>query len=113
MRKDYIQDLPPEWLPAAHFFAALGDPCRQKILLLFEQGEELAIKDIAESFPLSRTAIVHHLAVLERADILSSRREGKAALYSVRPGVVLEALNRLRQYIYDVFPDQVREEAGI
>ena len=39
---------------------------------------------------------VHHLAVLERANVLQSRREGKSALYSVHPGVVLAALDALR-----------------
>ena len=106
MKKDFIQELPQDWLPAARVFAALGDPWRQKILLLFEPGEELPIKDIADIFPLSRTAIVHHLAVLERADILQSRRDGKAALYSVRPGVVLAALDALRQHIYLTFPHE-------
>ena len=110
MKTNFINDLPPDWLPAARIFAALGDPWRQKILLLFEPGEELSIKDIAGVFPLSRTAIVHHLAVLERADILAARRCGKSSLYSVRPGVVLEALNGLRHYIDDTFPGVAQPE---
>ena len=104
MKMEYIRELPQEWLPAAQVFAALGDPWRQKILLLFDPDEELSIKDIAGVFPLSRTAIVHHLAMLERAEILRSRREGRSSLYSVRPGVVLAALDALREYIYATFP---------
>lgn len=104
MKTRFINELPPDWLPAARVFAALGDPWRQKILLLFEPGEELSIKDIVKTFPLSRTAIVHHLMVLERAEVLAARRSGKSSLYSVRPGIVLEAVNGLRQYIYDTFP---------
>lgn len=105
MRITYLTALPVEWRPAAAVFAALGDAVRQKILLLFEPGEELSIKDIVDVFPLSRTAIVHHLNVLERAGVLHSRRLGKSALYSVQPAIVLEALNGLRQYIIDEFPD--------
>lgn len=104
MRTDYLTRLPEDWLPAAAVFSALGDAVRQKILLLFEPGEELSIKDIAKAFPLSRTAIVHHLAVLERAGVLSSRRLGKASLYSARPDRVLRALDALRQYIINGFP---------
>lgn len=110
MKTEYIQNLPQDWLPAAHVFAALGDPWRQKILLLFEPGEELSIKDIAGRFPLSRTAVVHHLTVLEQAEVLQSRREGKASLYSVRPGVVLAALDALRGYIHATFPRGTLEE---
>ncbi|MDL2272162.1 metalloregulator ArsR/SmtB family transcription factor [Desulfovibrio sp. OttesenSCG-928-I05] len=99
MRTQYITELPENWLPVASVFAALGDGTRQKILLLFEPGEELSIKDIADCFDLSRTSIVHHLAVLEKAGILGVRRSGKMALYSVRYEPVLEALSALRLYI--------------
>ena len=104
MKTQFIDALPDDWLPAAHVFAAMGDATRQKIMLLFEPEEELSIKDIVDIFPLSRTAIVHHLLVLERAGVLSSRREGKATLYRVRAEVVMEALDRLRDYIMQEFP---------
>lgn len=107
MKTEFIDSLPNDWLPAAHVFAAMGDTTRQKILLLFEPDEELSIKDIVDIFPLSRTAIVHHLLVLERAGVLSSRRQGKATLYSVRAEVVMEALDRLRDYIIQEFPVKV------
>ena len=110
MKTEYVQELPAEWQPAAGVFAALGDPWRQKILLLFEPDEELSIKDVAGVFPLSRTAIVHHLAVLERAGVLQSRRKGKSALYSVHPGVVLAALDALRGYIHMTFPHHSPKE---
>ena len=113
MKMEYVQELPAEWQPAAGVFAALGDPWRQKILLLFEPGEELSIKDVASVFPLSRTAIVHHLAVLERAGVLHSRREGKSALYSVHSGVVLAALDALRGYIHMTFPPDPFEENSL
>lgn len=103
MKIEYIEDLPPDWRPAAQVFSALGDPMRQKILLLFEAGEEISIKRIADAFPLSRTAIVHHLQVLERAGVLALRREGKAALYKLRPETVLEAVTRVRDYIHENF----------
>lgn len=106
MKSHYITALPDDWMPAARVFAALGDPMRQRILLLFEPGDELSIKTIVESFTLSRSAMVHHLNVLEQAGILQVRREGKAALYSVRPQVVLEALDNLRLYIYNTFPEE-------
>ena len=101
MKTQYLTQLPESWLPIAAVFSALGDATRQKILLLFEPGEELSIKNIADSFNFSRTSIVHHLAVLEKAGILAVRRSGKMALYSVRYESVLEALQSLRLYIED------------
>ena len=109
MKTQFIDTLPEDWLPTAQVFAAMGDVTRQKILLLFEPDEALSIKDIADIFPLSRTAIVHHLLVLERAGVLESRRAGKAALYSLREDRVLEAVERLRTYILEEFPSTAEE----
>lgn len=99
MRTQYLKSLPEHWQPVAAVYAALGDETRQKILLLFEPGEELSIKDIAGQFPLGRTTIVHHLGVLEKARVLSVRREGRLALYRVNYETVLGALQNLRQLI--------------
>ena len=104
MNTQYLNSLPESMQPAAQIFAALGDTTRQKILLLFEAGEEPSIKAVAGVFPLSRTAIVHHLDVLQRAGVLAVRRQGKEALYSARADVVLEALDSLRGYILERFP---------
>lgn len=104
MKHEYIADLPETMRLTAAIFSALGDPIRQRILMLFEPGEELSIKEIAGLFSLSRTAVVHHLAVLERVGILGLRREGKSTLYSVRPGTVLKAVTALRDYILEEFP---------
>jgi DNA-binding transcriptional ArsR family regulator len=112
MNTQFIDTLPDDWLPTAQIFAAMGDATRQKILLLFEPGEELSIKDIADIFPLSRTAIVHHLMVLERAGVLESRREGKSSLYHLREDLVLEAIDRLRTYILEEFPARAAAREG-
>lgn len=106
MNTKYLESLPESMLPTARIFAALGDATRQKILLLFQKDEEISIKTIAELFPYSRTAIVHHLEVLERAGIVSARRDGKAALYHVNPGVVLRAIQDLSAYISEEFHAQ-------
>lgn len=103
MNTQYIKSLPESMQPAASIFAALGDPTRQKILLLFQKDEEISIKTIVELFPYSRTTIVHHLEVLERAGIITPRREGKAALYHVNPDVVMKAVQDLGDYIIEEF----------
>ena len=105
MYTQYLNELPESWQPALKVFSALGDPMRQKILLMFEPGEELSIKDIVAAFPLSRTAMVHHLGVLLKAGILSSRRKGKESLYTLHPEAVLRAMEDLRLYIKEVIPE--------
>ena len=104
MKTEYLHELSPGMRSTAAIFSALGDPVRQRILMLFEPDEALSIKEIVELFSLSRTAVVHHLTVLERAGVLSARKEGKSSLYSVRAEVVLEAVTALRDYILEEFP---------
>ena len=99
MRTEYINAFPKEWEPAARVFSALGDTTRQQILLLFEPGEALSIKDVSSMFPLGRSTIVHHLSVLENAGVLSMRRQGRETLYSIVYEQVLDSLERLRLFI--------------
>jgi DNA-binding transcriptional ArsR family regulator len=70
--------------PAEGVFAALADPTRWRVLnLLAERGEGTATS-LAAELPVSRVAVVKHLAVLDRAGLVESRREGREVRYTVR-----------------------------
>ena len=103
MSRKYQSALPRRWHGLARVFRALGDEQRQRILLMFQRGEELTIKDIYESCPLSRTAVTHHVRVLREAGVLSAEKRGKEVFLAPNPGVVTEALDRLRDYIEEEF----------
>jgi DNA-binding transcriptional ArsR family regulator len=65
--------------------AALADPTRRNVLdLVAAQGEATATM-IAAELPVSRQAVVKHLAVLARAGLVAGQREGREVRYSVRP----------------------------
>jgi DNA-binding transcriptional ArsR family regulator len=64
--------------------AALSDPRRRQLLdLLSEQGEATATA-LAERLPVSRQAVVKHLAVLDAAGLVSASRAGREVRYAVR-----------------------------
>jgi len=64
--------------------AALADPTRWRVLnLLAERGEATATT-LAGELPVSRVAVVKHLAVLDRAGLVDSRRQGREVRYTVR-----------------------------
>ena len=70
--------------PAPEVLAALADPTRWQVLsLLAERGEGSATA-LAGELPVSRVAVVTHLAVLDRAGLVQARREGREVRYSVR-----------------------------
>jgi DNA-binding transcriptional ArsR family regulator len=67
---------------------ALADPTRRRLLdLLAAQGEASATT-LAERLPISRQAVVKHLAVLDAAGLVSSGRVGREVRYAVRPAAL-------------------------
>lgn len=67
---------------------ALADPTRRQLLdLLATQGEATATK-LAERLPVSRQAVVKHLAVLDAAGLVSGSRAGREVRYAVRPAAL-------------------------
>ena len=71
--------------PAEELFAALADPTRWRVLtLLAERGEGTATT-LAGELPVSRVAVVKHLAVLDRVGLVEGRRRGREVRYTVRP----------------------------
>ena len=51
-----------------------------------------------ESLPLSRSAVVHHLKVLEQAGLLVPRRHGRAVAYTLNLGCAIHALDQVKTY---------------
>jgi len=98
MNQQYADRLPSSWEQFPRFFAALGDPFRQRILLLFEPGEEICVNDIARMFELSRPAISHHLKVLREARLLLSEKRGKEIYYRVNDIYCASVLRDMHQF---------------
>jgi DNA-binding transcriptional ArsR family regulator len=81
--------------PTDELFAALADPTRWRVLsLLAERGEGTATT-LASELPVSRVAVVKHLAVLDRAGLVESRRRGREVRYTVRPERLSATARRL------------------
>lgn len=65
--------------------AALADPTRRRVLDAVAAHGEVTATTLAAEFPISRQAVVKHLAVLDRAGLVSARRQGREVRYAVRP----------------------------
>ncbi|MFF2658306.1 ArsR/SmtB family transcription factor [Kitasatospora sp. NPDC058032] len=67
---------------------ALADPTRRRLLdLLAAQGEATATT-LAGRLPVSRQAVVKHLAVLDAAGLVAGHRAGREVRYTVRPAAL-------------------------
>jgi len=74
-------------------FQALADPTRRDIVRLVLAGER-SVSALAQRYPMSFAAVQKHVAVLERAELVHKRRQGREQL--VRADIeALRAVNRL------------------
>lgn len=81
-------------IDCVEFCRALADETRQRILeILLEQ--EMCVSDIVEAFPVSQPTVSHHLDVLKRLGLVTSRREGKLVYYATNRQRVVRCCGRL------------------
>ena len=64
---------------------ALADPTRRRLLDVLSARPQSTATALAEKLPVSRQAIVKHLAVLEQAGLVEARKRGRDVQFSVRP----------------------------
>jgi DNA-binding transcriptional ArsR family regulator len=82
-------------------FHAVGVPRRRDILSLLRDGERSAGEIHGALGDLTFGAVSQHLGVLERAGLVSVRREGRSRLYQAQP----EGLEPLRQWLESMWDD--------
>lgn len=91
--------IPEAWSEISDLFVALGDAHRQRILLSFEKNERLTILQIVDSSKLSRTAVTHHLKVLERGGALQSEKIGREVFFWVNKHWMQQTMQNVMSYI--------------
>src|SRR4051812_17702381 len=78
-------------------FRALADPIRRDILRRAHEGR-LSVSALAREHPISVTAMQKHVAVLERAELVSKHRVGRESIVKTEADALVRphaALNRL------------------
>lgn len=77
-----------------HTFHALADATRRDILHRCVRGEP-SVSRLAEAYPMSFAAVQKHVAVLERAGLITKERRGREQLVRTNP----DAVRRARQVL--------------
>lgn len=78
-------------------FAALADPTRRRILSSLSDGEA-SVTQLARPFDLTFSAITKHLKVLERAGLITRRRDAQRRPCQLCAGPLKEADDWIRVY---------------
>jgi ArsR family transcriptional regulator, arsenate/arsenite/antimonite-responsive transcriptional repressor len=99
MKANYSQAIPDQWQAMAKVFVALGDPHRQRIVLLFERGERLNVGQIVAVATITRSAVSHHLKVLHDAGVLQSEKVGKEVYFWINKAFVEDTMQHVLDYV--------------
>src|SRR5688572_29173002 len=74
---------PPLYQVKAEFFKALGHPARVRILEVLAEGER-SVKDLLPEVGIEPSHLSQQLAVLRRANLLRTRRDGASIYYAIK-----------------------------
>ena len=87
-----------------------AEPNRRRLLQLLGRGER-SVTDLAECFPVSRSAISQHLLLLADVGLVQARKDGRHRYYSLNP----RGMSRLRESLETFWTaelDQLAEDAA-
>lgn len=87
----------------AEFFKALAHPLRIRALETLTDsahaGSNVSVGELAELLGVEITQVSQQLAVLRRANVVTTRREGNTIFYSVRDPKMTDLLTVARQLL--------------
>ena len=82
----------------AHFFGALADPSRLRIIGALVNGEK-NVGELATAATISESAVSHHLRDLRQLRIVKTRKEGRFVYYSLDDDHVIDLFQRGLEHI--------------
>ncbi|RWI57037.1 MAG: ArsR family transcriptional regulator [Mesorhizobium sp.] len=83
--------------PLSQTFSALADPTRRAILAQLSRGDASVI-ELAKPFEMTPQAVSKHVGVLERAGLVSRRREAQRNVSHLEPGPLVDVEVWLAEY---------------
>jgi DNA-binding transcriptional ArsR family regulator len=66
-------------------FRALADPSRRQLLDRLHARNGQTLGQLCEGLEMSRQAVMKHLAILEAANLVATRRQGREKLHFINP----------------------------
>ena len=72
-------------------FKALSDPTRRQILQLLRK-KPMNAGELAEHFPIAKSTVSAHFAILREADLIEAHKSGTVITYMLKVSVLEEAL---------------------
>jgi DNA-binding transcriptional ArsR family regulator len=75
-------------------FRALADASRRRLLDRLHARNGQTLGELCEGLEMTRQAVTKHLGILEEANLVSSRRQGREKLHYINPVPINEIAER-------------------
>ena len=95
----------PLYQAKAEFFKTLGHPARIRVLELLAEREH-AVSELLPQVGIEAAHLSQQLAVLRRANLVVTRRDGSTVYYSLVSPQVAELLTVARRILTEVLTNQ-------
>lgn len=83
---------------AALVLRALNHKLRQQIVKIIDEGNKLTVTEIYVKLRLEQSVASQHLAILRRAGVVSTKREGKFIYYTINT----RRIEAIQQFVKDL-----------
>ena len=92
-------------------FKALSDPTRRRVLQLLRE-QPLSAGELAEQFPIAKSTMSAHFAVLQAVGLIQAEKTGRTVLYRLKLSVLEDALLGFAQtFGWEMKPERTRRAA--
>jgi DNA-binding transcriptional ArsR family regulator len=90
----------------AEFFRTLGHPARIRVLELLSDAE-MSVTELQREIGVESSHLSQQLAVLRRAGLVTTRKQGTTVYYSLAASELAELLVVARRILTEVITDQI------
>ena len=95
----------PLYQAKAELFRTLGHPVRIRVLELLQEGPR-PVSDLLLELGIEASSLSQQLAVLRRAGIVNSTRQGTSVIYELAASDVAELMRAARRFLTEVLAGQ-------
>ena len=76
---------------------AINHPLRKKMITMLEDKRKMTVTEVYDILKIEQSVASQHLAILRRADIVNTKREGKFIFYSVNKRRIAEVTSLVEE----------------
>jgi DNA-binding transcriptional ArsR family regulator len=103
---------PPLYEVKAELFKALGHPARVRALEVLAGGER-SVGELQPAVGIELSHLSQQLAVLRRAGLVATRKDGPTVIYSIRDPLLVDLLSVARRMLISSLSESVEVLAGL